>query len=106
VLVGLLASYHSIVHPGFLLLVLGLYREAVEDEDLPTGIAALTALQLESFAAKDRKRVRVAMLEGLEGEEWPNSLHPFVPHGHRYHYSPDADAVGNWRRAAITALPK
>lgn len=105
VLVGLLSSYWSIVHPGFLLLVLGMYQEAALDPDLHTGLGDLLRLHLSLLPNPDvATGFQDTMLAAMADGEMPDSLRAFVPRGDAYRYRPDVAAVLRWRNAVLAAL--
>jgi hypothetical protein len=98
VLVGLLSSYWNIVHPGFLLLVLALYREAVEATDTATGLQAILRFQIGEIQTSDHlasRSVLGAMRAGLHERDVPTSLGPFVPDD--FQFWPDPSTVREWR---------
>jgi hypothetical protein len=100
VLVGLLSSAHSIVHPAFLLLVLALYREPVQSIETGSGLSAILAAQLQDLReASEAGNLAVfrAMHAALEDEQMPTSLRAFVPYGDEYRYTPDQHALHAWR---------
>lgn len=100
VLVGLLSSASSIVHPSFLLLVLALYREPVESADTGPGLKAILAAQLQDLqSAPNIANLAVfrAMRAALEDEQMPTSLRAFVPHGDEYRYTPDLRVSRLWQ---------
>ena len=107
VLVGLLGSGSSVMHPAFLLLVLALYREPVKAADTGAGLNAILGAQLrdvQAASALDSVEVLAAMRAGLENERMPTSLRAFVPDGDDYRYAPDLGAVAKWRVGLLESL--
>jgi hypothetical protein len=107
VLVGLLGSYNSVMHPGFLLLVLALFREAVEAVDTTQGIVAVLRNHICTARPKlvsDWQSINEAMCDAMTEEQTPRSLSPFVPNGDSYHFSPDLQTIDVWRNAVAETL--
>jgi hypothetical protein len=105
VLVGLLSSYWNIVHPRFLLLVLALYREAVEAPDTGAGLQAILQDQIGEIHNSEGLTSRLtldAMRAGLHESEMPASLGPFVPS--RFQFSPDQLAIREWHACLYRLL--
>ena len=105
VLVGLLSSYDSIVHPAFLLLALALYREAIDDS--MTGLGLRSVLQAQIAALQNSlpdswQSVLMAMKAGLGQGQLPRHLGPFVGDGYRY--EPDRTAFDRWIGALVEDL--
>ena len=107
VLAGVLGSSWSVVHPGFALLALALYREAVEDAEVPEGVGQMTRVAIGELGSQlvplQLGEVQ-AMREALEPDRLPQSLAPFVPHGESYFYLPDLEAYHRWCGAAAESI--
>jgi hypothetical protein len=100
VLVGLLSSAHSVMHPAFLLLVLALYREPVQSADTGMGLNAILGAQLQDLRTASSLRTSTVfptMRAALEDEQMPTSLRAFVPGGDAYKFAPDLHALRLWR---------
>jgi hypothetical protein len=98
ILVGLLSSYWNIVHPGFLLLALGLYREAAAAPNTTVGLERLLQAQIEELRATQHLESTVignAMATGMGESQIPNTLGPFVPGDFRFRHDPDV--VQEWQ---------
>ena len=98
ILVGLLSSYWNIVHPGFLLLVLALYREAVAAADTTVGLGRILRAQVDEVRAtehRDGSWMLHAMAAGIGQSQIPTTLAPFVPGDFRLQH--EVGAVQEWQ---------
>lgn len=100
VLVGLLGGYYSIQHPGYLLLVLAMYKEAVLSPETGPGLKELVAAQardLESWSRGMGERLTEAVRWEVREGAITDDLYPFRTE-QPPQYTWDREAVTNWRQ--------
>jgi len=98
VLVGFLSSYWNLVHPGFLLLALGLYREAVAAPNTTMGLERILQAQIEEIRTAEFLECRAiesAMAAGMEQAQLPDTLGPLVPGD--FSFLHELGAVHEWQ---------
>ena len=106
-LVGLLGSHYNTMHPSFLLLLLGLYRFPMHDEErVANGIkAALTAeLRYMHASADERRRILAELRHAIAVESTPTSLRAFLPNGDDYKWKPNFEVVEKLRESAAAVV--
>jgi hypothetical protein len=106
-LVGLLGGYYNAVHPSFLLLLLGLYRLHMhEEERVANGIRAALAIELRYMhaTADERRRILAELRRAIAVASTPTSLRAFLPNGDDNKLKPNLDVVEKLRVAAASVV--
>ena len=106
-LVGLLGSYYNTMHPSFLLLLLGLYRLPMHEEERVTnGIRAALSIELRYMqaTADERSRIFSELRQAIAVASTPTSLRAFLPNGDDNKLKPNFDVVEKLRVAAASVV--
>jgi hypothetical protein len=106
-LVGVLGSYYDTMHPSFLLLLLGLYRLSMRDEErVANGIkAALTAeLRYMRATADERSRILAELRHAISVNSTPTSLRVFLSNGDDNKWKPNFEVVEKLRESAAAVV--
>jgi hypothetical protein len=106
-LVGLLGGYYNAVHPSFLLLLLGLYRLHMhEEERVANGIRAALSIELRYMhaTADERSRIFSQLRRAIAVASTPTSLRAFLPNGDDNKLKPNFDVVEKLRVAAASVV--
>ena len=106
-LVGVLGSYYNTMHPSFLLLLLGLYRLPMHDEErVANGIRAALAIELRYMhaTADERSRILSELRQAIAVASTPTSLRAFLPNGDDNKLKPNFEVVEKLRAAASAVV--